>query len=307
MNQKTVYSKLIKEEALKTGFDDCGISKAEYLEEDALYLRKWLDRNFNADMRYMSDNFEKRTNPLLLVENARSVISVILNYYPGHIQLNPASPVISKYAYGADYHFVMKKKLEKLLNFVQKLIPGTQGRAFVDSAPVLEHAWAKRAGIGWTGKNSLLLTPGFGSFVFIGELIVSAELAYNTPIKERCGSCRKCIEACPTGAIVDEKIIDARKCISYHTIENKGDISSSLHGKFKNRIFGCDICQDVCPWNQKAVKHKTEEFNPHPKLLQMSKEDWHELNENEFNEIFVNSAIRRTGFKRLKRNLAFIS
>ena len=298
---------MIKEEALSIGFKDCGISKVEYLEEDSVNLRRWLDKKYNADMRYMSDNFEKRTDPAKLMQGAKSVISVILDYYPSELQHDPEAPVISKYAYGIDYHLVMKKKLKKLLVFVQKLIPDTSGRAFVDSAPVLEHSWAKRAGLGWTGKNSLLLTPEFGSFVFIGELIISAELEYDTPIKDYCGKCRRCIEACPTGAIVKDRIVDAGKCISYHTIENKEIIDNSLKGKFRNRIFGCDICQDVCPWNQKPVKHKTDEFKPHPKLLHMSSADWYNLSENEFNEIFKNSAIQRVGFKGLKRNLDFIT
>lgn len=242
------------------------------------------------------------------MKGARSIISVILNYYPSLLQPYSDAPFISKYAYGADYHFVMKKKLYELLLFVQRIIPGTKGRAFVDSAPVMEHAWARLAGLGWIGKNSLLLTPGFGSYVFIGELIVTAELEYDSPIKEACGKCRKCIDACPTGAILENRIIDSKKCISYHTIENKAEIDISLKDKFRNHLFGCDICQDVCPWNhKKATKNKTEEFNPHPQLLQMTYSDWQRIDEKEFNEIFRDSALQRAGFKKLKKNLAFIS
>lgn len=309
MKGSSVISLLIKEKAKQIGFDDCGISRVEYLEEEAGCLNKWIDQEMYAGMLYMKRNCDKRLDPAKLMEGAKSVISVILNYYPQQFQNDPDAPVISKYAYGKDYHSVIKGKLSNLLNFIEENIPGATGRAFVDSAPVMEHAWAKKAGLGWIGKNSLLLTKKFGSYVFIGELIVNIELDYNgKPVKDLCGNCTKCIDACPTKAIVSAGVVDARKCISYHTIENKtSDMPVALRGKFMNRVFGCDICQDVCPWNQSIDSNNTPDFNPDQEFLTMSSEDWLRLNKTTFNKLFKDTPLERAGYNGLKRNISFLS
>ncbi len=306
MTNKT-HSQLIKSEALRLGFSDCGISAAGYLESDARHLEDWLARGRNAGLSYMENNFEKRTDPRKLVEDARSVVSVILNYYPPEKQADPDAPVIAKYAYGKDYHDVIRNKLKSLLTYTTELIPGCEGRVFTDSAPVMEHAWAGRAGLGWIGKNSLLLTSRFGSFVFIGEMIISAELEYDQPINDMCGSCRNCITSCPTGAIVEDRVVDAGKCISYHTIENKTmEMPMVLKDQFANRVFGCDICQDVCPWNRKATPHSVEEFIPPADLLSMKKADWYLIDKPKFTELFRGSAVKRAKFEGLIRNLEFL-
>ncbi len=306
MNKQSKYSKIIKAEALNLGFDDCGISAVQYITENNAFLTSWLEKGYNAGMKYLSTNLEKRADPSKLVEGAKSVISVILNYYTEKQQKDPDAPKISKYAYGKDYHRVVRAKLEKLLSFVCHLIPGTSGWAFVDSSPVFEKAWAQRSGLGWIGKNSLLLTPRFGSFVFIGELIVTAQLTPDKPGTDLCGDCRKCIDACPSGALVAEKILDARKCISYHTIEKKRENDNPSPVSLANYFYGCDICQNVCPWNQHLTQHTVREFNPHKDLLTMSKENWLTLNENRFNELFANTVVQRTGFERIKRNLGLL-
>jgi epoxyqueuosine reductase len=301
------YSQLIKSEALRLGFNDCGISKADFLPLEAERLKSWLSKGYNARLSYMENHFEMRTDPRLLVESAKSVVSVILNYYPSQQQSDPEAPVIAKYAYGKDYHSVIRKKLKSLLSYTCKQIPGCEGRVFTDSAPVMEHAWASRSGLGWIGKNSLLLTSRYGSFVFIGEMIINAELDYDQPVNELCGSCRNCITSCPTGAIVEDRVVDAGKCISFHTIENKtSEIPEIFKDKFQNRVFGCDICQDVCPWNRKAVPHTNEEFKPLPELLSMSKNDWHLIDRDKFNNLFRGSAVNRAKFEGLKRNLEFL-
>jgi epoxyqueuosine reductase len=302
------YSRQIKSEALRLGFSDCGISAAEFLPLEAERLRNWLSKGYHSRLSYMENHFEKRTDPRLLVESAKSVVSVILNYFPASQQSDPKAPVIAKYAYGKDYHQVIRKKLKALLSFTCELIPQCEGRVFTDSAPVMEHAWARNAGLGWIGKNSLLLTNRFGSFVFIGEMIITAELEYDRPVNDLCGSCRNCITSCPTGAIVADRVVDAGKCISFHTIENKTqEMPEALKGKFQNRVFGCDICQDVCPWNRKLDPHSTAEFIPHPDLLKMSKREWDEIDFSAFNEIFRGSAVKRAKFEGLKRNLQFIN
>jgi len=307
VNTEQTYSRQIKSEALRLGFSDCGISAADFLPQEAERLRDWLNKGYHSGLGYLANHFEKRTDPRHLVENSKSVVSVILNYYPPKIQSEPEAPVLAKYAYGKDYHNVIRKKLKSLLTFTCELIPGCTGRVFTDSAPVLEHAWASRAGLGWIGKNSLLLTGRFGSFVFIGEMIITAELDYDTPVNEMCGSCKNCVTSCPTGAIVADRVIDAGKCISYHTIENKTqDMPEDLVENFRNRVFGCDICQDVCPWNRKSIPHDVQDFSPHPDLLAMSKNDWHSLSEEKFNEIFRGSAVMRAKYRGLKRNLDFI-
>lgn len=300
-------SSLIKAEAIRLGFAACGIAKAKYLKDDAQRLENYLNNKFNGKMSYMANHFEKRTNPQLLVEGAHSVISVLFNYFPEKTQIDKQAPVVSKYAYGKDYHYVIKEKLNKLLAYIKKIEPLTEGRAFVDSAPVMERAWAREAGLGWIGKHGLLINKQIGSFVFIGELIVNIELSYDSPIKEYCGNCTRCIDACPTNAIIADKTLDARKCISYLSIELKGEIPEEFKGKFQNRVFGCDICQDICPHNSKAVPHSHEELKPIQGLLEMRKTEWYSMDKSFFNHMFKHSPLKRTGFKGIKRNLDFIS
>lgn len=297
----------IKQKALELGFLACGISRADFLSEEKKRLEDWLNEGMHGEMGYMERNFDKRLDPRLLVENAKSVLSVLLNYFPKETQKDPKVPVLSKYAYGKDYHFVMKHKLFALLKFIQEEIAPCKGRAFVDSAPVLDRAWAARAGLGWIGKNTNLISAEHGSFFFIGELIIDLEMEPDEKtVHNRCGNCTRCIDACPTGALVKPFVLDARKCISYQTIENKGALDETLKYKFENRVFGCDICQDVCPWNLKTEAHNAPEFEPHPQLLEMSKKDWHEMDETTFNELFNDSAVQRTGFDGIKRNLEFL-
>ncbi|HEY3372320.1 MAG TPA: tRNA epoxyqueuosine(34) reductase QueG [Prolixibacteraceae bacterium] len=298
---------LIKSKALELGFLDCGISPAEFLGEERDRLQNWLDNKMQGEMGYMANHLDKRLDPRLLVENARSVISVLLNYFPAEKQTNAEAPVLSKYAYGADYHFVMKDKLGDLLSYIQSEISPCEGRCFVDSAPVLDRAWAARAGLGWIGKNTNLLSIEHGSFFFIGELIIDLELpAGDKVVRDHCGNCTRCIDACPTQAIVAPYILDARRCISYQTIENHGDIDPSLKGKFENRVFGCDICQDVCPWNLKAEANQEPAFSPDMELMGLTKEEWYEMDNARFNVLFRNSAVKRTRYEGLKRNLRFL-
>lgn len=300
-------SSMIKEEVRRLGFNGCGISRAEALPEDAIYLDDWLAHHYHAGMAYMENHREKRVDPAKLVEGARSVISVILNYYPAKTQTDPEAPVLAKYAYGKDYHEVVKKKLKRLLQFIHSGIAPVNGQAFVDSAPVLQKAWAARAGLGWIGKNTCLISPKAGSFCFIGTLIVDIPLHYDEAVAESCGDCTRCMDACPTQAIIAPRILDAGRCISYLTIENKAEISEAFHGRFENQVFGCDICQDVCPWNRKALAHTEKDFEPMPELLGMTRADWYDMNKEKFNKIFRSSAVRRVKFKGLKRNLDFIA
>lgn len=290
------------------GFLDCAIVKAGFLNEEKSRFQSWLASNMHGEMGYMERNIEKRLNPQLLVENTKTVIVVLQNYYPEQDQNDPEAPVLSKYAYGTDYHFVMKDKLRQLLSFINDEICPCNGRAFVDSAPVLERAWARRAGLGWIGKNSHLISVDHGSFFFIGELLVDIELPYETAktISDHCGNCTRCIEACPTNAILDNRLIDARKCISYQTIELKEELDENLKGRFENRAFGCDICQDVCPWNLKSTPHDEPRFKPDPNLLSLTSRQWHEMERPLFNQLFKKSAVKRAGFKGLKRNLQFL-
>jgi len=257
-------------------------------------------------MAYMENYFDKRLDPRLLVDNAKSVISVLFNYYTNDKQADPEAPIISKYAYGNDYHFIIKEKLNQLFDFIKSHHENLTGRIFVDSAPVLERAWAKKAGLGWIGKNGMLINKKIGSFVFIAELIINLELDYDTPVNEYCGTCTRCIDACPTGAIIEDKIIDGSKCISYLTIELKAEIPSEFKGKLQDRVFGCDICQDVCPHNSKATQHQDEELKPLQGLLEMNKKDWYQLNKPGFNKLFKHSTIKRTRYAGLKRNLKFL-
>lgn len=300
-------SRAIREEALRLGFSDCGFSKAEALPEDSKRLKDWLSHGYNARMGYMANHFEKRTDPTLLVEGARSVVSLLYNYYTDRVQQDANAPVLSKYAYGKDYHFVMKEKMNLLLGYIRSLRPGVEGRVFVDSAPVLDRAWARQAGLGWIGKNSNLISRRAGSFVFIGELILDLELDYNSlPEGDFCGSCNRCVEACPTGAILEHRTLDAERCISYQTIENRGPIPLGLKGKLANRFFGCDICQDVCPWNRKPGIHHEPGFMPPPGLLEMSAGEWDQLDRESYNGLFAESPIQRAGFSKLKSNLDFL-
>jgi epoxyqueuosine reductase len=307
MPDKITISKKIKDFALKLGFHSCGISKADFLPDDAAHLKKWLDQNHEGEMAYMRNHFEKRTDPRLLVENAKSVISVLLNYYPENVLQDEDQYKISKYAYGTDYHFVIKDKLAELLNFIEKHNGKRIARMFVDSAPVLDRRWAQKSGLGWIGKNTCLITKEQGSFFFIGEIILDLDLRADEAIDDFCGSCTKCLNACPTNALFAPNRLDSRKCISYLTIENKNEIPEQFKGKFNDWIFGCDICQDVCPWNNKAIPTLVPEFKPSDILTQMKKEDWEKLDQEKFNKLFENAAVLRTKFAGLKRNIKFVS
>ena len=299
------YTSFIKSEAKRLGFLSCGISKAGFLEEEAPRLEHWLKNNRNGQMSYMENNFDKRLNPTLLVDDAKSVVSLLLNYYPSEFQ-NQDSYTISKYAYGQDYHFVIKEKLKELLFSIQSTIGEVSGRAFVDSAPVLDKAWAAKSGLGWIGKNSNLLTQKVGSFYFIAELIIDLDLEYDQATTDHCGTCSACIDACPTQAIVSPYIVDGSKCISYFTIELKSTIPLEMKGQFGDWIFGCDVCQDVCPWNRFSKPHKEPLFNSNPEVLSLSKKDWEEITEETFKVVFKNSPLKRTKFEGLKRNIEFL-
>jgi epoxyqueuosine reductase len=299
------YSKLIKQEAQRLGFLSCGISRAEFLEAEAPRLESWLNKQMQGEMRYMENHFDKRLDPTLLVPGAKSVISVLLNYFPSQTQ-RPDSYKISKYAYGTDYHFVIKDKLKSLMAFISREIGEVDGRAFVDSAPVLDKAWAARSGLGWIGKNSNLLTRQVGSFYFIGELIVDLDLEYDRPVTDHCGSCTACIDACPTQAIVEPCVVDGSKCISYFTIELKDSIPTAFSGKLDDWMFGCDVCQDVCPWNRFSKAHNEPLFDPHPGLLERSRQDWEEITREVFDEVFKKSAVKRTKYEGLVRNITFL-
>lgn len=297
----------IQAKALELGFADCGFSKAEPLAEDATRLREWLHQGNHARMDYMARHFEKRTDPTRLVEGARSVISLLFNYYTDQKQQDPEAPVISKYAYGRDYHFVMKERMHQLFEYIKSLQARAEGRVFVDSAPVLDRAWARKAGLGWIGKNSCLISRTYGSFVFIGEIILNLELTSpRTPENDFCGSCNRCLEACPTGAILNDRTLDSHRCISYQTIENKEEISAELKGLLSGRVFGCDICQDVCPWNRRAKLHAEPGFTPDPSLLDMTAEQWSQLDQKKYRELFKDSPVERAGYPKLKSNLAFL-
>jgi epoxyqueuosine reductase len=300
-------SQLIKAEAQRLGFDFCGISVATFLEEEAPRLEKWLALNQHGEMKYMENHFDKRLDPRLLVEGAKSVVSLLYNYYPEQkLKEDDQSLKLSKYAYGTDYHFVIKDKLKELMSFIHTNIGEVGGRAFVDSAPVMDKAWAKKAGLGWVGKHSNLINRQMGSFFFIAELILDIELPPDGPIKDYCGTCTRCIDACPTDAIIEPYIVDGSRCISYFTIELKEAIPQEMKGKFENWIFGCDICQDVCPWNRFARPHNQPLFNVAPSLQNFSNTDWIDLTEDVFKEVFKNSPLKRTKFSGLKRNIEFV-
>ncbi len=300
------YANLIKAEAKNLGFLACGISKAEFLEDEAHYLEQWLSKGYQGSMQWMERNFDKRLDPTKLVPGSKSVISVLMNYFPKEQQREPDAPRLAKYAYGEDYHFVMKDKLKSLLCFIRENIGEVDGRAFVDSAPVMERAWAKRSGLGWIGKHSLLLSQGIGSFYFLGELIIDLELEPDHPVADHCGSCTRCLDACPTDAIIAPEVIDSNKCISHLTIELKDAIPQEFKGKMEHWVFGCDICQDVCPWNRFSVPNSEPGFQPKKEILDWTESEWQEITEDVFKKVFRKSAVKRTKFSGLKRNLLFL-
>ena len=302
INNKKKYAEFIKAESKILGFLSCGISKAGFLESEAPRLENWLKDHRNGQMGYMENHFDKRLDPTLLVDGAKSVISLLLNYYPSEKQ-NPDSYKISKYAFGQDYHYVIKDKLKELLFQIQNHIGEVSGRAFVDSAPVLDKAWAAKSGLGWIGKNSNLITQRVGSFYFIAELIIDLDLEYDHATTDHCGSCTACLDACPTQAIVAPYGVDGSKCISYFTIELKDNIPSEFRGKFEDWIFGCDICQDVCPWNRFSKPHQEPLFSPNPEMLGWSKKDWEEITNETFAAVFKNSPFKRTKLEGLSRNI----
>lgn len=298
----------IKEAATQFGFSYCGISKAERLDEEAKQLEQWLKQSAHGKMQYMENYFDKRIDPTLLMPGAKSVISLMYNYFTTQKQTDNKTLKISKYAFGEDYHYVIKEKIKLLVSFLQKNFGDFQARIFVDSAPVLEKAWAKKSGLGWQGKHTNIIHPKSGSFFFLAEIICDLSLNYDGPIKDYCGSCTACVDACPTDALNQPYQIDAKKCISYLTIELKDELlPSSFKSKTENWMFGCDICQDVCPWNRFAKQHQEEKFYPKEKLLEMKENDWKELTQEIFSELFKNSAVKRTKFSGLSRNIKFIT
>lgn len=302
------YSDKIREEAYRLGFGFVGIAKAEQMDEEARRLEAWLNQGLHGKMGYMANHFDKRIDPRKLVDGAKSVVTLLFNYFTDEKQTDPDAPKISKYAYGKDYHLVVKDKLKDLMHFINDEIGEVSGRVFVDSAPVLERDWAKRSGTGWIGKNTLLINPKAGSYFFLAELIIDLELVYDSPMKDYCGTCTRCIDACPTEAISPEGyLMDGSKCISYLTIELKDEIIPPQYkSQMEGWMFGCDICQDVCPWNRFSTKHGEPQFEPHSQLLEMSKEEWFEITEDVFKEIFKNSAVKRTKYEGLKRNIDFL-
>ncbi len=307
MSYSLQYNHPVKQTAAKLGFDFCGIAKAVVLEEDARRLETWLHQKHHGSMQYMEKHFDLRIDPAKLVPGAKSVITVLKNYYPSQEQ-SEDTPRISKYAWGKDYHEVIRTQLKQFLDELRKDYGDIQGRGFVDSAPVLERSWATRSGAGWIGKNGNLITKNSGSFFFIATLIVDIELPYDDPFaKDYCGTCRKCIDACPTDAILDNKTINGSKCISYFTIELKDAlIPSEMKGKFENWMFGCDTCQDVCPWNRFSKPHEETNFDPIPAILNLSTKEWEALTEERFKQLFQHSPLKRSKFSGIRRNLNFL-
>jgi epoxyqueuosine reductase len=302
-NQVTLKNtQIIHDLAAECGFDFCGISKAEELTSDAKHLETWLNKGYHGKMKWMENHFEKRINPTKLVPDSKSIISLLYNYYP-ETDFDDQKLKISKYAYGQDYHYVIKEKLKQFMSLIQDRIGQVSGRVFVDSAPVLDRAWAAMSGLGWIGKNSMLITKQKGSFYFIAEIILDLELNPNSPTTDHCGSCRACIDACPTDAIIDNKVIDSNKCISYLTIELKEQIPNSYKDKMEGWVFGCDICQDVCPWNRFSTPSKEKQFKANPKLKDLHQNEWVELTEEVFKEVFKKSALKRAGYMKLTENI----
>ncbi len=305
MLPKERHTALIKAKASELGFMHCGISKAGFLESDARHLETWLNKGMHGKMSYMENYFDKRLDPTILVPGAKSVISLLLNYFPSETQTTGDAPKISRYAYGVDYHFVIKDKLNQLLQYMRDEIGDVDGRAFVDSAPVLDRAWAARSGLGWIGKNANLINRKSGSYFFIAELIVDLELLEDGPVTDHCGTCTRCIDACPTDAITDSRVVDGSRCISYLTIELKDAIPEEFAGRMEDWVFGCDICQEVCPWNRFSAPHNEPMLAANPAVLEMSRKEWSEMTEDVFRKVFKGSAVKRTGFKGLTRNLKF--
>jgi epoxyqueuosine reductase len=307
MSLKSEYTAKIKSAADALGFLSCGISQADFLEDEAPRLEQWLNQGHHGSMSYMERHFDKRLDPRLLVPGAKSVVSLLLNYHTDKKQADPKAPKISSYAYGKDYHFVIKEKLKELMQIIHREIGEVNGRVFVDSAPVMDKAWAAKSGLGWLGKNTNLISKKVGSFFFIAELIIDLELDYDTPVTDHCGSCTACIDACPTDALLQPYQIDGSKCISYLTIELKENIPTEFKGQMDNWAFGCDICQTLCPWNRFATPHDEPAFEPQEELLNLTKSEWQEMTSVVFNKVFKNSAVKRTKFEGLKRNIKFLS
>ncbi|MFN3757604.1 MAG: tRNA epoxyqueuosine(34) reductase QueG [Algoriphagus aquaeductus] len=308
MSPAEKHAKILKSTAKRLGFDFCGIAKAEFLESEAPRLEEWLNRNYQGKMAYLANHFDKRLDPTKLVEGAKTVVSLIYNYYPEkQLSHQPEDLKLAKYAYGQDYHDVIRAKLTEFLEVIREEIGEINGRSFVDSAPVMERQWAQRAGLGWIGKNSLLLNRQMGSFFFLAELIIDLEATPDTALaKDYCGTCTACMDACPTDAIVQPEVIDASKCISYLTIELKEAIPNEFAGKMENWVFGCDICQDVCPWNRFSRTHQEPAFQPNTELSQFTNLEWIEMTEETFKRVFAKSAVKRTKFSGIKRNVDFL-
>lgn len=297
-------NQFVKQLALEEGFDFCGVSKAEFLEQEAPRLENWLNQHMQGEMAYMANHFDKRLDPRKLVPEAKSVISLLLNYFPAQ-QIESGGPKISRYAYGRDYHKVLKQRMKRLVERLKTEIGDFNGRIFVDSAPVMDKVWAAKSGIGWIGKHSNLINKQMGSYLFVAEIICDLEIEPDVPINDYCGTCTKCIDACPTDAIVAPYVVDGSKCISYYTIELKNAIPTEAKGKLENWMFGCDICQEVCPWNRFSEPTKVADFEPrqHTKL---SQQDWEEITEEVFNKVTEGTPLRRAGFEGIKRNLGFL-
>lgn len=304
---KSNHSQIVKRISAELSFQYCGISNARFLEEEAPRLTEWLKRGYQGKMSYLENHFDKRLDPTLLVPGAKSVVSLMYNYYPAKDLSNDDNFKLAKYAYGTDYHFVIKDKLFAFMNRIREEIGDVGGRVFVDSAPVMERAWARQGGLGWIGKNSLLLNKQSGSFYFLAELILDLDLEPDGPVKDYCGTCSACMDACPTDAIPEPYVVDGSKCISYFTIELKDELPSDVKGRFQDWVFGCDICQDVCPWNRFSRPHAEPSFQPHPTVEGFSKTDWIEMTEEIFRKVFKSSAVKRTGYTGLMRNIKFVN
>ena len=305
MTNYSERTQFIKATATRLGFSFCGISRAEFLEEEAPRLEAWLKKGYQGKMQYLENYFDKRLDPSLLVPGAKSVVSLLYNYYPER-ELSASDLKIARYAYGEDYHFVIKEKLKLFMEEIYAHIGHVEGRVFVDSAPVMERAWAKKSGLGWTGKNSLLINKEAGSFFFLAEMIMDLELEYDGPVKDYCGTCTACMDACPTNAIAEPYVVDGSRCISYFTIELKEEIPTDYKGKFQNWIFGCDICQEVCPWNRFAKPHDEPRFAPSEEVSSLDSHEWRELTEDVFQKLFRRSPLKRAQFKGIKRNIQFL-
>ena len=306
MDAKARHTAIVKRLARELGFDACGIARARFLDEEAPRLEQWLNNNYHGQMSYMANHFDKRLDPQKLVPGAKSIVSLLYNYFPEQDLASQHGYKVAKYAYGNDYHEVIKTKLWNFLDLARKEIGEISGRVFVDSAPVMERQWAALAGLGWLGKNGLLLNKTKGSFLFIAELILDINLDYDSTLPDHCGSCTKCLDACPTEAIVEPGVVNGSKCISHYTIELKSEMPISEEKPFNNWVFGCDICQDVCPWNKFSQPHNEPEFKASEALRKMNSADWEALTQESFGEVFKGSAVKRTGFAGLKRNIKFV-